>query len=251
HDRKKDRHVVVNLLRHPKENLDDSHLLLEKIGRLWLYGTSIDWQAFHKEESPYRIPLPTYPFERYRFWIDGDLFGSDKAPAIGGSTLKKKKDISDWFYVPSWSRSQEFIFKDTLPDDPDNHRWLLFIDDTGLGAQLVHQLEDSFQSVISVSVGERFVKTDPTHYTLDPHQSEDYITLFGELSKDDLVPTVIVHMWSMFPSLLPPPVPSSGNETDTQNLDPIDIFERSQYYGFYSIIYQVQAVGSLNIHDDM
>ena len=255
HDGKKDHHVVLNLLRHPKENLDDSQLLLEKIGRLWLYGTSIDWQAFHKEESPYRIPLPTYPFERYRFWIEGDLFTSNTPPAITGSTVKKNKNIADWFYVPSWSRSQEFVFNNTMPDDGENHRWLLFLDDTGLGKQLVQQLEDLSQPVISVSVGKRFVKTDPTHYTLDPHQSKDYITLFGELAKDDLVPTVIVHMWSMFTSLIPTPAPSPGNNSHTLNsesaLESIDIFERRQYYGFYSIIFQVQAIGHLNIHDDM
>jgi len=31
---------------------------------------SIDWDAFYAHENRRRIPLPTYPFERQRFWVD-------------------------------------------------------------------------------------------------------------------------------------------------------------------------------------
>ena len=49
------------------------------VGRLWLAGARIDWRALHDGEGPRRIPLPTYPFERRRYWIDA------KAPAPGST----------------------------------------------------------------------------------------------------------------------------------------------------------------------
>ena len=47
------------------------------VGRLWLAGARIDWPALHEGEKSRRIPLPTYPFERRRYWIDA------KVPAPG------------------------------------------------------------------------------------------------------------------------------------------------------------------------
>jgi acyl transferase domain-containing protein/glutamate-1-semialdehyde aminotransferase len=44
--------------------------LLQAAGQLWLAGVSIDWHKFEGDEIRSRIPLPTYPFERQRFWID-------------------------------------------------------------------------------------------------------------------------------------------------------------------------------------
>ena len=40
------------------------------LGQLWLAGVAIDWQKFDTGETRSRIPLPTYPFERQRYWID-------------------------------------------------------------------------------------------------------------------------------------------------------------------------------------
>jgi thioesterase domain-containing protein/acyl carrier protein len=40
------------------------------LGKLWLGGVQIDWSKFYASEQRYRLPLPTYPFERQRYWIE-------------------------------------------------------------------------------------------------------------------------------------------------------------------------------------
>ncbi|HLN03124.1 MAG TPA: amino acid adenylation domain-containing protein [Bryobacteraceae bacterium] len=40
------------------------------LGRLWEAGFPIDWTQFYAGESLDRIPLPTYPFERKRYWAE-------------------------------------------------------------------------------------------------------------------------------------------------------------------------------------
>jgi acyl transferase domain-containing protein len=45
-------------------------LILRSLGTLWLAGGQVDWSGFHAHEQCRRIPLPTYPFERQRYWID-------------------------------------------------------------------------------------------------------------------------------------------------------------------------------------
>lgn len=44
--------------------------MLQAIGQLWLAGATIDFAAFYTAEIRHRLPLPTYPFDRQRYWID-------------------------------------------------------------------------------------------------------------------------------------------------------------------------------------
>jgi acyl transferase domain-containing protein len=45
--------------------------MLQALGQLWEAGVPIDWKGFHGPASKRRrVPLPTYPFERKRHWID-------------------------------------------------------------------------------------------------------------------------------------------------------------------------------------
>jgi len=62
--------LVLTSLRHPKETQSDSAFLLTSLGQLWLTGITVNWAEFHSHEPRYRLPLPTYPFERQRYWIE-------------------------------------------------------------------------------------------------------------------------------------------------------------------------------------
>ena len=44
--------------------------LLNTLGKLWLAGQSIDWPAYYSGETRRRLPLPGYPFERSRYWLE-------------------------------------------------------------------------------------------------------------------------------------------------------------------------------------
>jgi phthiocerol/phenolphthiocerol synthesis type-I polyketide synthase E len=70
--------VALPSIRASYESGPDSAFLLHTLGRLWLTGTEIDWKAFHCDDRRHRVPLPTYPFERERYWIgDNKLIASD------------------------------------------------------------------------------------------------------------------------------------------------------------------------------
>src|SRR5262249_35772472 len=44
--------------------------ITEMLAALYLAGQRIDWAAVHADCAWRRIPLPTYPFQRQRYWID-------------------------------------------------------------------------------------------------------------------------------------------------------------------------------------
>jgi len=63
-------HRALSSIRHPNENISDRAFILRSVGQLWLYGKNVDWPKLYNGECRKRIPLPTYPFERERYWID-------------------------------------------------------------------------------------------------------------------------------------------------------------------------------------
>ncbi|MBM4260646.1 MAG: amino acid adenylation domain-containing protein [Deltaproteobacteria bacterium] len=48
----------------------DLDALLQALGRLWCAGAAVDWQEVHDHRPRRKVPLPTYPFERKRYWVD-------------------------------------------------------------------------------------------------------------------------------------------------------------------------------------
>jgi acyl transferase domain-containing protein len=61
---------VRSSLRHFKEDRDDRDCMLTALGYLWMAGVAVDWGRVHVSEQRRRVPLPTYPFDRKKFWIE-------------------------------------------------------------------------------------------------------------------------------------------------------------------------------------
>ncbi|MEM6446902.1 MAG: condensation domain-containing protein [Cyanobacteria bacterium P01_D01_bin.123] len=61
---------LVASARHPKQERSDLAAALEALGYLWRHGVAVDWQGGYAHEQRHRIPLPTYPFQRQRHWVE-------------------------------------------------------------------------------------------------------------------------------------------------------------------------------------
>jgi len=62
-------HVILNSLQPVQGKQSEEAYLLKTLGQLWLAGIEVDWQRFSVDEKRLRLPLPTYPFERQRYWV--------------------------------------------------------------------------------------------------------------------------------------------------------------------------------------
>ncbi len=69
HPGKQPQDWILSTTRHAYEDVSDTEHLLKLIARLWEQGVQIDWDVFHSHRQRYRVPLPTYPFERKRYWV--------------------------------------------------------------------------------------------------------------------------------------------------------------------------------------
>jgi amino acid adenylation domain-containing protein len=68
--RKSTQVVVPSLLPTRRDQPSDAEGVLGAMGRLWQAGVEIDWAGFYSKESRRRVPLPSYPFERKRFFVE-------------------------------------------------------------------------------------------------------------------------------------------------------------------------------------
>ncbi len=204
--------IVLSSLRRVDEQEPDEAVMLTTLGRLWLANVNVDWTKLYADEVRRRVPLPTYPFERQRYWIDAQPNGHvSKANA-----QQKNPEIADWFYTPSWRRSN--LKKATLSE---RRRWLIFADECGVGAGLKQRLDAAGQEVISVTAGDDFSKTGTGTFTVNPGKRGDYQSLLKEIGAAKDTAQTIVHLWNV----------------TTKDHD--DVLARS----FYSPLYLVQAIG--------
>ncbi|HEV2862457.1 MAG TPA: SDR family NAD(P)-dependent oxidoreductase [Pyrinomonadaceae bacterium] len=209
----KDRLVLSSLARGQESELRG---LLETLGQLWASGAAVDWKAFYSGQRRRRVPLPTYPFERQRYWIDAPDDPQGAAP----DALRRKPDAAEWFYVPSWKRS-------TIPPEQaaetKGRCSLVFADDAGLASLVARRLEDEGAEVFVVKAGERFGKVAERVYEINPRLRSDYDALLSELRADGKTPEAILHAWGV------------SEEPDA--------FETAQAKGFYSLLFMMQAIG--------
>jgi len=64
------RPMIAASLPDPAERGDADAVFLDTLGRLWSAGVAPDWHALYAGKPKRRVSLPTYPFQRKRYFID-------------------------------------------------------------------------------------------------------------------------------------------------------------------------------------
>jgi acyl transferase domain-containing protein/nucleoside-diphosphate-sugar epimerase/acyl carrier protein len=71
----------------------EMHALLVALAELWVNGARVNWDnAFDSAEAK-RVALPTYAFQRRRYWLDGEL-GSGADSAVAGQLTARHPLLS-------------------------------------------------------------------------------------------------------------------------------------------------------------
>jgi acyl transferase domain-containing protein len=83
----------------------DIKSMLEAAGRIWTAGGSLDWARLHGNQARHRVPLPTYPFERQRYWIDSPVAGSRQSSAPAGEIKISSESQEQPMTVPQPNQS--------------------------------------------------------------------------------------------------------------------------------------------------
>ncbi|MEO8150556.1 MAG: amino acid adenylation domain-containing protein [Bacteroidia bacterium] len=91
--------LVISLFNNdPNENNDRTSLLMA-LGQLWMNSVSIDWKKIDSNQTRMKIPLPTYPFDRKRYWIDPPAV-SEEVIVKGQEAIVKGQEATDEVIQP-------------------------------------------------------------------------------------------------------------------------------------------------------
>jgi acyl transferase domain-containing protein/acyl carrier protein len=228
----------VTLLETSEHEENRTKGVIESLSKLWLYGVNINWTKYGSGKKKKRLPLPTYPFNRQNYWIEGNPFQLGAQLMRGRDPLAKRPNVADWFYIPTWKRSVTPMAPGKIGET--ELCWLVFQDKTGLGEQLVKQLQEKNQDVVVVKEGEGFQKVTDQEYRIHPGRVGDYDALFREFHQKGKSPHRILHLWLVTESL-----DTEKNKWDLDLVDPgLDL-------GFYSLTYLAQAIGKKNISNNI
>ena len=230
--------LLMNPLQEEERSLDNLYLSKEQWQEALHASGFVEVGAFPETEALGQQVLvaqasasaaPSVPLA---FTVIEEQKDTSQVPSV------KKADITDWFYIPSWKRfmpPQPFqsTVKATEPGC-----WLVFVDESSLGRQMLKELELEGQHVVTVRAGEQFSNKSLSSnsqraYTINPTQADDYEALLKELLTLDFTPTTILHLWNL--------TPHSHRNSELENL------HQAQEKGFYSLLFLAQTLGKQNI----
>jgi len=226
HLENKPRQSIINLIKQPENQEPDDYFLLNKLGKLWLYGVKPDWNCFTDREKRYRVPLPGYSFEKQRFWIESNLLRTRESMSAGYSSLPRQKDLSTCFYIPYWK--PEALPRLYSTKGVNQYCWLIFTDESAFSSRLIKQLQEEGEDVIEVKAGTDFEKANDLNYTVNPRQDSDYQRLLSALGTANRIPAKILHLWGISDNIISP--------LEVQHL------ERVLDFGFYSLFHLIRGL---------
>ena len=219
---------IFSSLRHVREQRPDASCVLAALGQLWMRGVKVNWDGFYAQEHRRRVQLPPYPFQRERYWVEPRR--PERATTTTQPALRKKPDIADWFYVPSWKRS---IDAQKVHTPARSQNWLVFLDECGLGADIAERLAQPHH-VTTIRAGKMFKAEAEDSYILNPSLAGDYESLIDDLVRKEKLPDRIVHCWSVTPD---PEATDAG----------ADRVQRYIGMGFDSLLFLAQAFNKSRI----
>ena len=237
----------------------DWQTLLESVAELFVRGVAVDWSGFDRDYCRRRVELPTYPFQRQRYWVERNGHQADSDLARIANLLDKDSQqlvqhleqtqafspeevkllpkllevltkqhqqqltadsIKDWFYEVEWQPLQR-----SAHPVSKSGSWLIFADQKGVGQALAKRLQAQGQNCDLVYPGESYQFKSGT-WSLNPSNPQDFERLFQDLAGSAL--DRIVYLWSL--------------EADRSEELTLSSLEQAQTWSCGGVLHLVQAL---------
>ncbi len=221
---------VAGSLRHPDDPVADDVWFMAMLGRVWAMGGPIDRDQIRGGARRNRVVLPTYAFQRSRYFIAP---GQPKAATEDADWPLRDADPATWVWRETWPRR----YADTAFEPGGDlaalpkQTWLIFTDTLGLGAALAARLREAGHGVVTVAAGDTFARLADDAWQLAPERgAEGHDRLIADLAAAGRLPDRVVHLWLV-----------TG---DTSSRPGSSFFHRVQEQGFWSLFHLARAWGA-------
>ena len=183
---------------------EDWQVLNQSLAMLWSQGMSIDWQQVYQGQPCQKLwGLPSYPFQRQRYWLD-------EAKSLNDY---RQTQQPDYFYQTQWRLKPRSSPNGGQDSPKTTGKWLIFADHDGLATAVIEALARSNQSYHLVYPVGCQISQQPsdTVSVVDPQQPEEIERLLQKIGKFDH----ILYLWGL-------------NTAETEVLAPTALVEAQQ-----------------------
>ncbi|MDJ0730271.1 MAG: amino acid adenylation domain-containing protein [Crocosphaera sp.] len=183
-----------------RSDRNDWQQILTSLAELYINGITIDWVGFDGNYERYRTPLPTYPFQRQRYWLEApDWYGQELPTQENGNENgqhsepktadQSQEGMENALYQIEWKPQKLDVKQSTTLAK----NWLILADHKGIGAQLAEKLRSKAESCTLVFPGQEYQQIGTQEFQIDPHNPQHYQQVLTALPQINCV----VHLWSL------------------------------------------------------
>ncbi|GET38066.1 beta-ketoacyl synthase [Microseira wollei NIES-4236] len=236
---------------------EDWQQMLHSLATLYVRGVPVDWSGFDRDYPRRRLQLPTYPFQRQRYWAKLPENGHLKVDNTFNilihqleTTAKLSEDelkllpkllellaeqnqqqqtaatIKDWLYEIEWQPKPRNLTNNGFDKQGS---WLIFADRGGVGKTLAKVLQERGDNCILVYAGDTYQTQETGTWSIKPFSAADFERLFPEALATIAQPLQgVIHLWSL----------------DAKSTDELKIsaLEQAQILGVVSVLHLINKL---------
>lgn len=192
---------VLQSIGRPQDERRDPVILREAAAKLWLAGVTLDFAGMHHMhagEAPRRVPLPTYPFDRKRYWVDPSVSLAEALPRASAAAAHSDR-LEDWLFAPMWARD------DTHADETARltGTWLVLGDATSISQEVLRRAREAGAAPVLVERGTSFERKEDGRFAICPGSAEDIAAVLDDLRKQGMAAggatriAGAIHLWGI------------------------------------------------------
>ena len=212
---------------------NDHAQLTDTLARLYVNGASISWTGVASNARHHRLRLPTYPFQRSKYWKASTFPKVDGINGSARNTLTETypEDLDGSLYRLEWQQdelSETSNLPEKLHKKTPGH-WIVFCDHTGIGRRLAELLENFSESVIKVYPSDAFGLTRNDTLNISDENGEYFSQFIGNIfTSQNNGFRGIIYCWGM-------------NFTPCDHID-VSILNQSHQVSIGSLLHLVRAL---------
>ncbi|MBA2653190.1 MAG: amino acid adenylation domain-containing protein [Tatlockia sp.] len=208
--------VSTHTLSNRNKKKREINQILSVLGTVWQQGIPIQWHTLYDNAPRRHVPLPTYAFQKQRYWIEPDI-----------DELKSISAKPKW-YIPVWSHQKAYtkLAPPLVTTSLCEYSWIIFSDESGLGDQLIKLLKRSKIKPIVIRDNPNYSEKNARSFTLDLNKKDHYLQFFQTV-KTSLKNPIILHV-------------ASYSDVNKEITSP-ETIDKQLGLGFYSLLNLTQA----------
>jgi acyl transferase domain-containing protein/SAM-dependent methyltransferase/acyl carrier protein len=167
----------------------DAEQMMGALGRLFTRGVDVDWRLVDVEPSRRKVALPTYPWQRERYWVptvEALAAGRPEAAAVEAVAVEP---VDGALYGVRWTQA---------PEAPRAERslgaWMILCDRRGVGEALAAECERRGVPCVKVYAGAAPV---PGALSVEPSDGVGLARLWREAFAQGTPRSGVVHLWGL------------------------------------------------------